>query len=245
MITIDYFSDLHINHWLKDNRIEPEIIQYFINQLEGVGKGELLLYAGDFSEYNEDTIDVLKTLSALYDQVFFVLGNHDYYTSSIGSLDRVNLLKEGIRSISNVKLLDRDVVEHEGLTIAGFTNWYSIHFPYMGSYHEVADSVYLRSEAEDLLVNQLHEKDLAFYKSLKEKDVDLVLTHYPPMQPPYSPHSFHPCFTNELPFIIGKHWIFGHQHLQGTFTFGDTHFYSNDMGYPYEKLKLKVKQLQI
>lgn len=83
---IDYVSDLHLSHYVslkknpqkQSNQVQAFIEKYFISN----SKGQVLVLAGDYSEYNLQTIPMIETFALYYQHVLVVFGNHDHYLTS-------------------------------------------------------------------------------------------------------------------------------------------------------------------
>lgn len=68
---IDYVSDLHINHWIpwNNNQIKWEKrTREIIRRLISNGNGEVLIIAGDFTEWNQQTLWVLDEVAKQYER---------------------------------------------------------------------------------------------------------------------------------------------------------------------------------
>ncbi|MGG4386513.1 metallophosphoesterase, partial [Priestia megaterium] len=82
---VDYASDLHFNHWMRwtENQIKLEKrIRELTNRLIENGNGEVLVLAGDFSEYNSQALWILDEAAKSYERVYWTFGNHDLYLVS-------------------------------------------------------------------------------------------------------------------------------------------------------------------
>lgn len=252
---IDYFSDIHINHWVKkyEAALWEKKTKTFLRSLKGLGCGEIVIFAGDFSEYNEQTIWILEVLSELYAQVFFVFGNHDYYLATNqfeNSFDRIKDIELQIKGLSNVVCLKNKAVHYNGYTFAGSTLWYELKTPYDWNYYNVnsMDSKYIvgkQSVYKDHVQDILHVTDENWYKSMENTQIDVMVSHIPPLNPPFAVYDPNVLFYTEVDYLLAKHWVFGHQHLEGTFEQAGTNFYVNDIGYPQENLTLEIKQFEI
>lgn len=53
-----------------------------VNRLISNGNGEVLVIAGDFTEWNQQTLWVLDEAAKQYEKVYFTYGNHDLYLLS-------------------------------------------------------------------------------------------------------------------------------------------------------------------
>ena len=83
-LVVDYISDLHLSFYLKASSNGYEEIQMdeFISRvIEPQAKGEILVVAGDITEFTKHGVLFLKKCAKYYKKVFFVAGNHEYYIS--------------------------------------------------------------------------------------------------------------------------------------------------------------------
>lgn len=252
---VDYFSDIHVNHWVGkfEDVVWERKTKTFLRSMTGLGSGDVIIFAGDFSEYNKQTIWILEVLSELYEKVFFVFGNHDYYIIDgqfETSFDRIKDIELKINHLRNISCLNNKAVHHKGYTFAGSTLWYALKTPFDWQYYNSfsMDSKYIvgkQSEYKDHVQDMLHVKDKRWYKSMYNTQIDVMVSHLPPINPPFAVHKPNPLFYTEVDFLLAKHWVFGHQHLEGTFEKAGTNFYVNDIGYPNEKLTHEIKQFEL
>lgn len=77
-VKVDYVSDVHLGFYIDTKNTEN--VKSFVDSKIAVGcKGDILVVAGDISEYNDILFEFLDSCSKYYDKVFFVVGNHEYY----------------------------------------------------------------------------------------------------------------------------------------------------------------------
>lgn len=262
---IDYISDLHINHhvFFKPDQVKWEKnTREWTKELLKTKAGEILLVAGDFSEWNKQALWFLEEASLVYNQVYFVTGNHDYYLLSKrqkekykDSKGRQRELLEEAAKIPGVTPLCRQVVDYKGIKIAGDSLWYLpesekdwMFFTEMSNdsrYISIleAQTFYNVSKREE--VAYLHQEAMDWYQSLEGTGIDIMMSHIPPLHPPISPHAPNGCYHVTVPFLSAKHWVCGHQHVQGVFEKAGTTFYMNTMGYPDEGLPMKINTLEL
>lgn len=264
-LKVDYISDLHLNHYVRwdKNQIKWEKnTRVWGRTLLQTKQGEVLVIAGDFSEWNHQTLWFLEECAKQYEQVFFVTGNHDYYLLSKtqqrkygDSKGRQAELLDLASKIPNVQPLNYEVVEYEGKTIAGGSLWYlpktiaDWNF-YFGTSN---DSTYISVlAAHDGIVSSLkdiphylYKEAMDWYDTLQGPFVDLMISHIPPVHPPISTYERNACYDCPVPFLASEKWICGHQHIQGTFEKAGTLFYMNALGYPNENNILTLKTLEI
>ena len=122
MLKFDLYSDIHLDHW---DSYGFEIEEYIPTQ-----KSDNLIIAGDIattlSNKNEKVSKLFSVLSNKYDQIFIVLGNHDYWGGEL--LTEASLTQE---RYSNVTVLNNSsvVIPEYNLRILGATMWSNISPP--------------------------------------------------------------------------------------------------------------------
>lgn len=232
-----YISDIHIfNHIdLKDLDNRSEQLTEKINEIfcyEGSNEDTLII-AGDLGSSAENNLPLLEQLSSMYKHVFFILGNHDFYGGSGTYDDKLSEYRKIEGLLDNVTILHNDIVEYEGLTIAGSTVWYKLSNPVDElSFMMMNDSRYIFKSDEMKLK---YADDMEFLDSIKDKDIDILITHTPPITSKLSEYPFNACFINEEALIVKpKIWIAGHQHTVDEFTVDGIKYKYNPYGYPNE-----------
>ena len=155
--------------WMTDIHLEFITAPYFVHIMKQVREtqAEGLIITGDISNAYQLITD-LKNLSDSVDfPIYFVLGNHDYYS---GSFSRVtNRVRRLTRSVKNLKWLTvEDAIELTPTTcIIGHDGWYD------GGYGNYSDSgVVLRDFSH---INDLVGKDkYARLRKFEEKAIAAV-----------------------------------------------------------------------
>lgn len=263
-LKIDYLSDPHVNHYTwryTDKKRREKHTREFTKQLLKNKKGDVLVIAGDVSEHNDQTYWLLAEASKIYERVYFVLGNHDYYVVSKGqngkyedSLERIANLLDQLTTISNLVVLNKTIDTYKGATFAGDTMWY---LPQNNDWNffnmQSNDSRLVThkdiTKPQDLIM-KLHNESLEWYKTLDNKHIDVFVSHVPPVHIPCSrfPNK-NSCFMVDVPFLVSKHWITGHTHQIKEINIHDTDFYLNAIGYPFEGInqpnKIGIKTFEI
>lgn len=249
---IDYVSDLHLDFYLHTGN-EQEILAFINNELKLDNRGDVIVLAGDISYVNNETILFLEKLSEIYKEVLMVFGNHDYYILenrshyNKDSKNRVDEIKDYFKNYSHIHILDRNVVEIDGIVFAGWSNWYSLCDKKTLAYWEEVsnDSKYILPSYRNKLTSTfIFEKDDFFYDNLG--DVDVLISHIPPIHFPGNPFEENKLFYNPKSEIKGKYWICGHQHTVCDTIIGDNcRVLCNPIGYPGECAWTSVKQFEI
>lgn len=267
---ISYISDLHLDFYIK--QFQDRSINRFIDNTFKEDSADILIISGDISHSNALTKRFLELLiqKKIYRKIFLCLGNHDYYLISkkssqkykYNSFNRINEMKNMIKEIENVQLLDGEVIEFEGKKIFGMNGWYD------GSYYHrltsgygqkiedfwrdvMNDSSYVKG-IEDFLELAKIEKDKfrKFFDDYKDIKIDLAFSHVVPISEPivledkYKTDKASGFFTFDGLFEIQKmnilNWVYGHCHDRKSFEIFGTNFHINALGYPNEMKNNKI-----
>lgn len=254
---VDYVSDLHFNHWMywSQNHIKWEKnTRELVNRLLRNKTGEILVLAGDFSEWNCQTVWILDECSKYYERVYFTYGNHDLYLISKSqkkkyddSMGRLYELVDKVKYLENVVPLIKTVDEYKGKVIAGDVMWY---LPktiadwdfFMNCSN---DSNYISTKGYSVkdTVRKMWKESMDWYDTLEDIKIDLFVSHVPPVHNPESNYGQNSVYMVEVPFLAAENWICGHDHSQSVFEKAGTKFYMNCIGYPSEHKKVSVNKI--
>ena len=222
-------SDLHIDHYDKD---------FFRRFIKACPDADICCIAGDIGSNRrliEPTID--KFLDK-YQEVIFVLGNHDYYGGS--TYDTLNALhkikKPGFHWIEN------RIVEIQGQRFLGGTLWFKDEpeardpknqwvMPDFSQITNASELFNLNDETVEFLWNEI-------------KEGDYVITHHIPsyqaMAERFRGSRVNCYFYNDLEALIAHMkpavWHFGHTHDQYDDKCWNTRLICNPLGYSHEPL---------
>lgn len=242
---VDYISDLHLDFYIKHNgnysKWETKTHD-FLRDLVPNKKGEILIIAGDLSHYNIQSYWAVEFFKNIYEHVFVVYGNHDYYLISNGqskkykhqSINRVIELTNMLKDFDNVTVLqDFEVKEYKGFKIAGSTSWYPL--------TEFEDYNFFKTYSNDSVLikgfNIGNENYRESEKYNEMEDVDILVTHVPPIIiDSHHIYSGTSCYLNELKNIKANYHVFGHCHEQAIYNKAGIRFSINALGYPKEWL---------
>ena len=264
-LKVDYVSDLHLSFYLKcyEKGYNKRDMEIFVEEkIRSQVQGEILVIAGDISEYVESAVSFLEMCSRHYEKVFFVAGNHEYYLSRImapevreefngRSFNKIVKIRELDQDSDKIEFLDsscqnQGIAEYKGFTIAGDTMWYvpkslkDWFFYYVLS----NDSRLIRSErSAKERIEKLNLYSSCWYECLPE-NVDLIISHIPPTSNPKSKHQNNACYNNDLKNFKSKTWIYGHDHTEADFYKEGTRFVSNPWGYDSKDFKIKTLTLK-
>lgn len=265
-LNVDYMSDVHINHHVpfrnNQEKWKKQTVEW-TNKLLQDATGEVLIVAGDFSEWNVQTQWFLEECSKHYDHVFITAGNHDYYLLSNNQREkykdhkrrrqqsrvRLEEMFHNASQLPNVTVLHGDVVSYKGFIFGGHSLWYKP--------ETYADFSWFESNSNDrryISVGQRYPKEsydvlygeaLAWYNTIEKQPFDVFISHIPPVNPPNG-RDRNACYIAPLPFLANtKYWVCGHQHVQSSFEKHDIQFHMNPIGYPNEKPVQKVRTFTI
>lgn len=259
-LTLDYISDLHLSFYLKassDGYDEHEMETFISKNIAPKVNGEVLVIAGDLTEFTKSGFKFLELCSKYYSKVFFVAGNHEYYMSSLffhgmsklydkDSLNKIYELFDLCNATDKIVMLDRlnennGQYSYKGFNIAGDTLWYipttlrSWWFYYTSS----NDSRFIKSMHTKLdKIRDLHESSMNWYNDLPDK-LDLIVSHVPPIRSRMSS-----CYYVDVDTFKAPAWIYGHDHISKDEIIGNTHFVSNPWGYDSKDFPVKTLTLK-
>lgn len=171
---VTWVTDIHLNF------LQQEGMEIFINSIQKISP-DILLVGGDTAEA-QDVASCLKRLEQALDaQIYFVLGNHDFYKSSIFQV------REDVREISNYsdKLFFLDDLSFVELTkdvaLVGHSSWADGR---LGDYYKsqvMLNDYSLIKDFAGLTKAQRFQKlnELGDHAAIKLKnDVEAALKHY-------------------------------------------------------------------
>ncbi len=201
---------------------------------------DVLVLAGDITVLRDFywAQDTFSELCALYKDVVYVQGNHEYYSTSIGTADHhLQAIETGLSNLHVLRLGISKIIA--GKRFIGGTMWFErqkdnrIYCQQMNDFHVIGGF--------DPWVYEQNEQTLAgFHANMCAGDI--VVTHHLPSQLSVHPkfqrsslNRFFVCDVEDL--IVAKKpclWIHGHSHEACDYKLGDTRVISNPHGYPHE-----------
>jgi predicted phosphohydrolase len=243
MNSFQIVSDIHIE------RIYPKKIDIY-SIIKPVCPN--LILSGDIGRYSfikEYYTDFLRELCVLYKKVYFVLGNHEYFSKEKTITEiKFDFLKL-TNIIPNLIILDDNGVDIDNTCIRlyGTTLWSKIPDHYKGERPILHDT---GKKVNTVWFNLQHYKCLFMLEQeiYKNKKKLVVISHYPPLcngvikdDNIKNPYRFY--YTNNLKYLFGKEkihtWISGHTHNNFDFIEKGTRIVSNQYradGYILDKV---------
>lgn len=232
---IQYCSDLHLefdqnNRFLRFKPLKP--------------CAEVLILAGDIVPLHEKYYSdpFFRFVSDHYEQVFWIPGNHEYYSRSVSDYRS----SFNISFLGNINLVNNIKLNHKGIDFIFSTLWSEIGKTNEKKIEQSVSDFHCITENNELLTiagfNRLHQAGLSFLKqSLKGKnDKTVVVTHHLPSAlcnaPQHAKSPINEAFCVDLTEMIetcnANFWIYGHSHFnQKPLIIGNTMLLTNQLGY--------------
>lgn len=165
--------------WIPENAKVKELLTSRGIAREGRSSDWLVL-AGSVSCYKDKLVEALGYLSQFYAQVFFVFSDMDFQLDGADYLEYISSVKSELSGYSNVHVLDNDLVEVDGLKVAGSSAWYYLASNYSKAYWDTfsLDKTNVHSSWKES--NEHSDRDADFLSNLKNEGIDLLITYFAP-----------------------------------------------------------------
>jgi predicted phosphohydrolase len=257
MVSIQYLSDIHLEHHDKRNE------GYLIPSMFIKPSAPYLALCGDIG--NPDLLAYgafLGWCSRSFELVFLVAGNHEYYNYRSSTSFDMGQRKEMLRSLTanykNVMFLDCSsyYLANHNLRILGCTLWSDTSsgsnekiIRYMNDTRNILKEKDQHLLPKDMTALHFEEKnwlnnEIEFAKNRGE-DV-LVLTHYLPSfrltAEKYKDNPLNMCFASDCETLMRdpvKAWICGHSHTGIQLEINGVKCRMNPYGYPGEHVETR------
>lgn len=243
-IKFQLVSDIHSEFYKTVNEI-PEITPYV----------DYLILAGDIGKpFCQKFCQFLSQTCEKFKKVFYVAGNHEYYSTHKSYLQIEDKLRELSNKIPNLVYLQNETynleIENKIITVAGTTLWsyippeYTNRIEYsISDYYNIKSSTKKRIHVLD--TNKWHQKNIEWIKELLETNQYpiLMITHHSPVfnrgecPPQYKNSPINVAYATDLTNLIKKpiiHWVYGHCHWKNEIVVNNITVSSNPMGYKNE-----------
>lgn len=165
--------------WIPENANVKELLMDRGIACEG-RSGDWIVLAGSVSCYKGKLVEALGYLSEFYAQVFFVFSDVDFQLNGADYLEYISSVKEDLKEYGNVHVLDNDLVEVDGFRVAGSSSWYYLADNYSKAYWDTfsLDKTNVHSSWKES--NAHSDRDADFLSGLKNENLDLLITYFPP-----------------------------------------------------------------
>jgi len=268
----DLISDTHVDFWVRiDSNLEKmtQRINDFAQSLLPDEPSNVLVIAGDLGHYNHQNILFLKALKNVYEYIFLVDGNHDYYMISKkimdkyhnDSLNRPKEMKELIKEFEGVHYFDGTSIEVDGVVFGGTGMWYDYSFgmqTLMKSFSYL-DDLWRDNMNDSKMIRGLPRRTMDMFWHEKEKldkviiDCDVIVTHVGPDWSRVIEKYRLDAMTSFYYFdgqdyfdkIDRKIWCWGHTHSHYSYMKNGCYFVNNSLGYPGEKAPSKIVNIPL
>ena len=236
----------------------------------------ILILAGDVCPCCEHTFKLLHAFiqwcSKHFEHVFYVPGNHEFYSESNHKNNTMDLIiqriRAGLKEFKNVYFLYNNLVKFANFCVAGTTLWSDLA---LNSHREiqqrmsdysaihVADSMsksgVRRLRTADTV--QFHKSAVGFIKRCKtiankNKLPLIVITHHKPTCSAEQCEGISSAYESDLSSLMGYTdtsylvlWVHGHTHRHNDQRINGTRIYSNAYGYPKEPGTNHIKNATI
>ena len=240
MQTFQLYSDIHLE--MKNDY--PKIER----------KAEYLILAGDIGNVsNENFIQFISYCSSTWNKVFYVFGNHEFY-SKITINNILVRYRDFFDSFENVHLLNNSYFELNNVILYGFIGWTKPIFDSTNkARNRLSDYNMIRTinglitidDIASMSENSIN-KFREFLSISSEKDI-IVITHFPPIRngtsdEKYKGDMLQPYFSwnnllqdeNIASNDRIKIWCSGHTHHSYDFVVDSIRYVSNQIGYSGE-----------
>jgi len=233
MKKIQLYSDLHLELYSKFPLIKPISTNLFL--------------AGDIGHYNKQNFkNFFDYCSPKWKNIFYVLGNHEYYIDKKSIEYTTNKYIEFFSNYNNIHLLNNSFVTIDNINIYGSTLWTkpTQDFEVMKRYF----NDYSKLNYFDVIKNSnLQYNSLLNYIENNNKKT-IIMSHFPPIQK----NTSSPMYSNQEKYIKDYFawsniihnnknisvWLSGHTHYSYDFNYNNTRLISNQMGYRNEYGKI-------
>ena len=229
------FSDIHLE-FCKEYSMKDHV-----NSKEDIN----LIIAGDIGYPESDYYkNFIRRCSKLYNNVFVIAGNHEYYKKSV---EETNILLDNFydnlknENINNVFYLNNKMIQHNGIYIIGSTLWSYVDETAksapINDYRQIKDFTFD-------INNNMYQENYKFIdtsiKYVKEMNAKcIVITHHLPsfelIEDKYKEYGdmnkFFASNSHELIREPVLYWIYGHTHSSYQTQINNVKLMCNPKGY--------------
>lgn len=248
-------SDIHLEMDKNSSDKESKVdIQNFFDESN---RANIIFLLGDIGNvYEERYWAFMMSCSKRYKKVFVILGNHEFYGTSIENA--VKKMREHSKTMDNIVFLNKDTYDIDeldmpglsGFRIAGTTLWSHVED------EQMSDIRCFISDYRAILGWSVEDNNCTHAASLKwlKREIDraradgkklLIMTHHAPLlescQAKHRGSPLSSAFETDLSSLIKANphicmWMHGHTHHTDTRKVGETIVISNQYGYSGESV---------
>lgn len=242
---IQVFSDIHLEFYKTYPKIKPQ--------------AKFLFLAGDIGKISDSNYtEFIEYCSKNWQNVFVVLGNHEFYHSKKSFDKLLHEYKEFYDNFSNVTLLEKDEIYLEDYRILGLTFWSFIEDGYdivnctrkiKVRYFDKNENIRTSSIGRENY-NKLFETSKKWLDEMYNPNIKtIIITHHPLTQENTLQQQFlNENHTKKRMNVFSTNYTFnpneklvcisGHTHYSHNFIDENgVHYISNQMGYNDELIK--------
>ena len=245
---IQLISDLHLECYKKLPSIIP--------------KSNYLALCGDIgypfeNHYNE----YISLVSKIYEKVFVVSGNHEYYNYKHTMEEIDDQIEKVIKQYNNVYYLNNDEHIVDDIVILGTTLWSDVSKEevYIKQMMNDYNKIYFNNPHKTFItpkhVTQLFHNNVSWlgHKILEHRHKKIViLSHHLPsfqlISEKYKDSKTNCAYASNLEYLLHDHvvaWLCGHTHIANEVKINQCLCVVNPRGYPNENLQYDEKVINI
>jgi predicted phosphohydrolase len=202
-------------------------------------KDQILVLAGDIA-LPDITLRMEAFLTEVCERfaiVFYALGNHEYYSSSIRKTHQ--WARRLVNQFDNLIFANDDCYTFEGTKIFGGTLWTDCNNSNPVDMLNIARGMNDYYQIQNFDVHKGIKRHKNTVAAIKKCKPDVIITHHAPsyksIHPYYSKNNLNPAYCSNLePLIMElqpKLWIHGHTHTSFNYLIGGTRVVCNPRGY--------------